>query len=146
MNSQVGDRFTCSNANCGCEVEIKQPSNMSAERSGGAKGGSSSLESGAGNAPTTRRTGSEPVSTQGDYGSQGATGEGTFGTSGTGDPNALGSGRYDRESTRVRESSGSSGLSESGRQSSGLMLICFCGSEMRPGKTGERAQAARARY
>ena len=146
MNSQVGDRFTCSNANCGCEVEIKQPSNMSTERSGESKSENSSPQSGTGNAPTMRRTGSEAVSTQGDYGSQGATGEGTFGTASTGDPNALGSGRYDRESTRVRESSGSSALSESGRQRSGFMLICFCGSEMRPGKAGERAQAARARY
>ena len=28
MSNQIGDRYTCSDPNCGCEIEVKQPCNM----------------------------------------------------------------------------------------------------------------------
>ncbi|HMI50655.1 MAG TPA: hypothetical protein VK525_04025 [Candidatus Saccharimonadales bacterium] len=28
MSNQIGDRYTCSDPNCGCEIEVKSPCNM----------------------------------------------------------------------------------------------------------------------
>lgn len=28
MSNQIGDRYTCSDPNCGCEIEVKHPCNM----------------------------------------------------------------------------------------------------------------------
>ena len=28
MSNQIGDRYTCSDPNCGCEIELKKPCNM----------------------------------------------------------------------------------------------------------------------
>jgi hypothetical protein len=123
MSNQVGDRYACSDPNCGCEVEIRRP--YSGETMSEAAG------------TTVRPSGyeyrSEPISTSDDFGgSQGATGEGTFGTAGTSDPGALGSGRYDNESTRLHES----------RRPAARTLTCFCGSKMTQVGTQQRAHAA----
>lgn len=123
MSNQVGDRYACSDPNCGCEVEIRRP--YSGE----------TLSEAAGN--TVRSSGyeyrSEDVSTKDDYGgSQGAGDEGPFGTAGTGDRAALASGRYDSESTRLHEPG----------QPAARTLTCFCGSRMAKVSSQQRAQAA----
>src|SRR5207302_11515925 len=79
MSNQIGDRYTCSDPNCGCEVTISRPCSMvpsSSDNSMSAAGTSTGSD-----LPSeTTRFRSEPTSTQGDFGAQGTTGEGTFGT------------------------------------------------------------------
>jgi hypothetical protein len=129
MSNQVGDRYTCSDPKCGCEVEIQRPCSTFSGDTG------ETMDEAAGT--TVRPSGyeyrSEQISTSDDYGgSQGATGEGTFGAAGTGDSGSLASGRYDTASTRVRESS----------RPAARALTCFCGSKMRQIGSQQRAQAA----
>jgi hypothetical protein len=124
--SNQGDRYVCSDPNCGCEVEIRQPSSTV-----------ETLSEVAGS--TVRPSGyeyrSEEVSTEDDFGGwQGAGRGGTFGTAGTGDPAALASGRYDTESTRLRE--------PEPRQPAAPTLRCFCGNRMTKVGSQLRAQAA----
>src|SRR3984893_720274 len=100
MNTQVGERYKCSDANCACEIEVTKSSRMQNEGFGSSSmntgslnersqtnqpiGGSATGETGA--SPTgvgsLRNAESAGISTPGDFGSQGATGEGVFGTSG----------------------------------------------------------------
>jgi len=125
MSNQIGDRYSCSDPNCGCEIEIQRPCNMVP---------SDPASEVADTAPSRKDFRSEGVSTTGDFGDQGSKGEGTFGTVGSGDRSATTSGRYDTEGTRVRETA----------HSSGRALTCFCGSAMTEIGTGrQRAQAAR---
>jgi len=37
MSNQIGDRYTCSNTNCGCEIEVKRPA-TGAESAGTSSG------------------------------------------------------------------------------------------------------------
>ncbi len=37
MSNQTGDRYTCSNVNCGCEIEVKRPA-MDSESTGETSG------------------------------------------------------------------------------------------------------------
>src|ERR1700722_6061183 len=99
MSNQTGDRYTCTDPNCGCEIRIERPCSMvpsgseySSESNISAK--DQELE----RANTGSLTGNfrrETTSTPGDFGTQGATGEGTFGTSSTGGGSSMMSGRYD---------------------------------------------------
>ena len=130
MSNQTGDRYACSDPNCGCVVEIQRPCSTASA--------TGTLEEVAGS--TVRPSGyayrNEPVSTTDDYGGvQGASGEGTFGTAGRGDRGALASGRYDTESTRLREIPNRT-------KAEAITLTCFCGSKMRQVDVGQRAQAA----
>jgi hypothetical protein len=34
MNAQVGERYKCSDANCGCEIEVTNPGRTQQETSG----------------------------------------------------------------------------------------------------------------
>ncbi len=110
MNTQVGERYKCSDANCACEIEVTKPSRMQHESFGSNSmntgslndraqsnhpiGGQATSETGA--SPTgvgsLRNVESAGISTPGDFGSQGATGEGVFGTSG-GNQRSTASGR-----------------------------------------------------
>jgi len=86
MNVHIGERYRCSDSNCGCEIEITAPTAMRDECDEDI-GGSPNDRSIAGSVNTTnvaslRHAESAAISTPGDYGSQGATGEGVFGTSG----------------------------------------------------------------
>src|SRR6202047_559722 len=103
MNAQVGERYRCSDSNCGCEIEVTSsgrlgnesygasPVNTGSQRSPSERpiGGSVTDETGVG---SLRNAESTSVSTPGDFGSQGATGEGVFGTSG-GNQRSTASGR-----------------------------------------------------
>jgi hypothetical protein len=84
MRSQIGERYRCSDPDCGCEIEVKTASNSSrgniVESTGNRRAGVAPAdETGAG---LLRNAESGGISTPGDFGSQGATGEGVFGTSG----------------------------------------------------------------
>ncbi|MGB7436126.1 MAG: hypothetical protein WBR26_24900 [Candidatus Acidiferrum sp.] len=126
MSNQIGDRYTCSDTNCGCEVEIQRPCNSG-------ETASTTEPSGTGVRPTGYEYRHGQVSTEDDFGgTQGATGEGTFGTVGGGDRSALASGRYDTESTRLHQA----------RPESDRTLTCFCGSKMRQLGSNHRAQVA----
>jgi hypothetical protein len=132
MSNQIGDRYSCSDPNCGCEIEIERPCNMLSSGSGPETGRTTEP---AGTSSIRRDFRSEEISTPGDFGSQGATSEGNFGTVGRGDRSAAASGRYDTDSTRVRE----------GVQTSGRTLTCFCGNEMRQVGTGKQKAQVRLR-
>jgi hypothetical protein len=156
MKANAGDHYRCSDASCGCEVEIRNPSRLQADGgstaaysgSSGATGISGSL-SGTG---SLRSAESQSTSTQGDYGSQG-TGAGTFETPG---------GRSDRMQRRYGSdsSTGSSGSTPSSTASSRTMedspagafsqhsgsgdLSCFCGKPMLRTGQGESQSSSRA--
>jgi hypothetical protein len=166
MTSQVGDRYKCSDPDCGCEVEITSPSrtqnqnsmggsmSASSEQAGGKSiGGSATGETGVG---SLRNSESQSISTPGDFGSQGATGEGVFGTSG-GSQRTTTSGRFGSGSGALRSgavgSAGSGTMPRSNDRSSEEMglddmgeeesFFCFCGEPMRK-STGSSSRAARA--
>jgi hypothetical protein len=133
MSNEIGDLYACSDPSCGCEVEIERPcssvpseTSSSVERTSGADMFDESH-----NPRVGYEHRSESTSTPGDYGSQGVTGEGTFGTSGTGDPNALGSGRYDTEVMRVPRTERLSKTQSARSFGAMKTLTCFCGSQMR---------------
>jgi hypothetical protein len=148
MSNQTGDRYSCTDPNCGFEIRVEHPCRMmpagdeySSESSVSAKDqelGSESTGSLTGN---FRR---ETTSTQGDFGAQGATGEGTFGTSGNGDGASTMSGRYDTPGNFIRRTPEQSGRSTSARGSGPSGPTCFCGRAMTQVGTNTRATAARA--
>src|SRR5436305_540783 len=137
MSNQAGDRYSCSDPNCGCELEVKTPS-RAGSRTGGV--GSSSAESGTNlSGRTSDLDNSASTSSVGDFGSQGSRGEGVFGTSGTGSEGGTRQGRYgsDISRTHSEESSGSTAIGQS--MSAGP--TCFCGQRM---KQKDASRSARA--
>src|SRR5471030_262210 len=86
MKTSTGDRYTCSDPSCGCEVEVKNPSRHQTEvgtnTARSANAGTPYVDST--DVDTLRSEATESTSSQGDFGSQGATSEGMFGTSGAG--------------------------------------------------------------
>jgi len=153
MNAQVGERYRCSDANCGCEIEVTSPGRMQHESYGASSvnsgsqsrslneqpiGGSATEETGVG---SLRNAESAGISTPGDFGSQGATGEGVFGTSG-GNQRSTSSGRLGSTSgSSLKSAPRSSGGSTSNIEtaSSGESnFYCACGQPM------HKAQSSRA--
>jgi hypothetical protein len=156
MKASAGDRYRCSDAGCGCQVEIRNPSRLQAD------GGSTAAQSGRSGATgisgsssgtgSLRSAESQSTSTQGDYGSQGGTGEGTFGTSGGN--SGMTQGRFGSDST-----TGSSGSTPSSTPSSRTIedspagpfsqhsgsgtLSCFCGKPMYRAGQGEWQRSTR---
>jgi hypothetical protein len=158
MNTQVGERYKCSDANCACEIEVTKPSRMQNESFGGTSmnaglpndrsqtnrpiGGSATDETGVG---TLRNAESAGISTPGDFGSQGATGEGVFGTSG-GNQHSTASGRLDSTTgSSLRSSSPSSSTSniEAGSTTAESNFYCVCGQPMQRAQPASRAASAR---
>jgi hypothetical protein len=126
MSNQIGDRYTCSDPNCGCEVVIESPCGLLTSSSKGMRE-ADELEESDIDEPIRQEFPSENIATPG-FTSQGATAEGFFGTVGGSDRSATASGRYDTEGTVLRESSSRAPAT----------LRCFCGHEMR-----QRSQAAK---
>src|ERR1700680_1889005 len=152
MNAQVGERYRCSDSNCGCEIEVTSPARMQNEsfnarsantgsqgRSSNERpiGGSATEETGVG---SLRNAESGSISTPGDFGSQGATGEGVFGTSG-GNQRSTASGRLGSTTASSLKSgsrsSGSTSNIETG-SSGESNFYCACGQPM------QKAQSSRA--
>ncbi len=135
MSNQIGDRYTCSDPNCGCEVEIERPCNMHAAST---RPGTASSEVDATEFHgATKSSGGENISTVGDFGSQGASGAGLYGTTGSG-RSATTSGRYDSTTSIPNEPRHISGEPTQERS-----LTCFCGSRMRLSTQSSRAANAR---
>ncbi len=148
MSNQVGDRYECSDPNCGCRVEIERPCGIhSADRRGAsaesviddATTNSSSSFQGASRADRTDTV----ISTPGDFGAQGASGERTFGSSASG-RSAVGSGRYDNYTSRGASAESDARTSSRGNAGVTDELRCFCGSPMKLSSAANRnSQAAR---
>jgi hypothetical protein len=155
MNAQVGERYRCSDANCGCEIEVTSPGRMQNESYGAGSvntgsqsrstnekpiGGSATEETGIG---SLRNAESAGISTPGDFGSQGATGEGVFGTSG-GNQRSTMSGRLGSTTgSSLKSGSHSSGGSTSNIEtlSSGESnFYCACGQPMQKAQSGRAAR------
>jgi hypothetical protein len=137
MRASTGDRYTCSDPNCGCEVEVKNPSRHQIEAgtnaARSANAGTPYVDST--DVDTLRSEETESTSSQGDYGSQGATSEGMFGTSGAG-ASFTTQGRYGSSTphssapaTGSRSNVGQSASQPSG-QGSRSDFSCCCGKPM----------------
>jgi hypothetical protein len=153
MNAQVGERYKCSDANCGCEIEVTNPGSMQHESSGNSSanagsfnknsrsnqplGASGTGETGVG---SLRNAESAGISTPGDYGSQGASGEGVFGTSG-GNQRSTASGRLGSTTgSSLKSGSRSSSTSNIETGSAGQSnFYCACGSPMHKAQPASRA-------
>ena len=166
MNTQVGERYKCSDANCACEIEVTKPSRMQNESFGSTStnagsfndrsqtnqpiGGQATGETSA--SPTgvgsLRNAESATISTPGDFGSQGATGEGVFGTSG-GNQRSTASGRLGSTTGSTLKSSSPSGSQRSSTSSieagstSESNFYCVCGQPMQRAQPASRAASAR---
>jgi hypothetical protein len=165
MHTQAGERYQCSDPNCGCEIQVLTGSRadnasggMRAEGRGAqAIGGPATGETGVGSLRNAETGG---TSTPGDFGSQGATGEGVFGTSG-GNQRSTSSGRLGSSTGGLH--SGATGTPASAEAASGsgsgrydaftggepraeANFSCCCGQPMRKnsGATGEFSRSARA--
>ena len=153
MNTRVGERYKCSDSNCGCEIEVTNPGTMQHESFGSSSmnagslndksqsdqpiGGSETGEIGVG---SLRNAESAGISTPGDYGSQGATGEGAFGTS-AGNQRSTASGRLGSTTgSSLKSDSRSSSTSNIETGSAGQSnFYCACGSPMHKAQPASRA-------
>src|SRR5205085_2235175 len=140
MSNQVGDRYTCTDPDCGCEIEIKTPSRTADESIGYAAESAARVTGASESGYPTRTsevgTSGGSVSTPGDFGSQGATGEGVFGSSGTGTESAT---RSDQR--RISMSSSESTEASEDLASMNSAPICFCGKRMTQSES--RSQSVR---
>jgi hypothetical protein len=151
MNAQVGERYRCSDSNCGCEIEVTSPGRMQNEYGASSAntgsqgrsserpiGGSATDETGVG---SLRNAESAGVSTPGDFGSQGATGEGVFGTSG-GNQRSTASGRLGSTTGSSLKSGSRNSVSSTSNIETGASgesnFYCACGQPM------QKAQSSRA--
>jgi hypothetical protein len=138
MRASTGDRYTCSDSSCGCEVEVKNPSRHQTE-AGTSAARSASADTAyvdSTDVDTLRSEETESTSSQGDYGSQGAGSEGVFGTSGAGTSFTT-QGRYGSDVTRhpgapasASRSSVSQPVSKPSSQGSQGNFSCCCGKPM----------------
>jgi hypothetical protein len=138
MRASTGDRYTCSDSSCGCEVEVKNPSRHQTE-AGTSAARSASADTAyvdSTDVDTLRSEETESTSSQGDYGSQGAGSEGVFGTSGAGSSFTT-QGRYGSDVTRhpgapssASRSSVSQPVSKPSSQGSQSNFSCCCGKPM----------------
>ena len=148
MSNQTGDRYTCTDPNCGCEIRIERPCGMMPagnEYSSESNVTARDQELGSENAGAlTGNFRRESASTAGDFGAQGATGEGTFGTSSTGGGSSMMSGRYDTPGNFVRRKPEETSRSIPVQRSAPSGPTCFCGRAMTQVGTSTRAAAARA--
>ena len=152
MNARVGERYRCSDSNCGCEIEVTSPGRLENESYGASSintgsqgrssnerpiGGSATEETGVG---SLRNAESAGISTPGDFGSQGATGEGMFGTSG-GNQRSTSSGRLGSTTgSSLRSGSKNSNTSNIETGSSGESnFYCACGQPMHKAQPASRA-------
>ena len=149
MSNQVGDRYACSDPNCGCEMEVKAScaagqDDKSVRRDfadsaseGSEKTGTASLghSIGEANAPEDRGFRTEGLATSSVSGPQGATGEGVFGTvSSGGSDHVHTEGRYGSKLPKKTRTSGdASQVNETAQGGSRRMSgapTCFCGAKM----------------
>jgi hypothetical protein len=153
MNAQVGERYRCSDSNCGCEIEVMSPGRMQNEnysassvgtgspsRSSNERpiGGAATEETGVG---SLRNAESAGISTPGDFGSQGATGEGVFGTSG-GNQRSTASGRLGSTTgSSLKSGSQRSSTSNIETGSTGESnFYCACGQPMHKPQSSRAAR------
>ena len=148
MSNQTGDRYTCTDPNCGCEIRIERPCRMmpagdeySSESSISARDRELGSESAGSMTGNFRR---ESTSTPGDFGAQGATGEGTFGTSSSGGGSSTMSGRYDTPGNFIRRTPEETNISRPTQRTVPSGPTCFCGRAMTQVGTSTRAAAARS--
>ena len=152
MIAQVGERYRCSDSNCGCEIEVTSSGRLGNESYGASPvntgsqsrspserpiGGSVTDETGVG---SLRNAESASVSTPGDFGSQGATGEGVFGTSG-GNQRSTASGRLGSTGSSLKSGSqlpSSTSNIETG-SSGESVFYCACGQPMQKAQPSGRA-------
>jgi hypothetical protein len=147
MSNRTGDRYACTDPNCGCEIEVKQPCGSVSDVGRGSSAPASSAEEtqdgyaavtdrfadhghGVPSAGNVSQSGfrAESISTSSDAGNQGTTGEGIFGTVGGESDHVHTEGRYGSHLPRKSSSIGEG--TSLGPSASGAPR-CFCGSEMR---------------
>jgi hypothetical protein len=138
MSNRVGDRYTCMDPNCGCEMEVTRACESSSvaagdERGRTSRGSTTTVEPighgvFAGGSLSNRGFRSEAISTSSDFGKQGTTGEGVFGTVAAESDHVHTEGRYG--SKLLKHSAGST-AAPAGSSGHSSTPMCFCGSRMR---------------
>jgi hypothetical protein len=136
----TGDRYTCSDSSCGCEVEVRNPGRQAKGDAGPEFSVDSPNESF--DPGSLRRAETEAISTPGDYGSQGATGEGLFGTSGGGGSSMM-SGRYGSKIMHESDSHSTPSDRTVASDSEIRSFSCFCGKPMRRTSVSEQTPSRR---
>ena len=147
MSNQTGDRYTCTDPNCGCEIRIERPCSMVPGSEFSSESNVTETDQELNRESTGPLTGNfrrESTSTVGDFGAQGATGEGTFGTSGSGSGSSMMSGRYDTPGNFIKRTPEESSRVPTQQVNVMASPTCFCGHPMRQVGAGTRAAAARA--
>jgi hypothetical protein len=156
MKATACDGYRCSDASCGCQVEIRNPSRLQAD--GGSTAAQSGRSGATGISGSSSGTGSllsaesQSTSTQGDYRGQGGTGEGTFGT--WGGSSGMMQGRYGSDSSTGRSGSTPSSTPSSrtvedspagpfSQHAGSGTLFCFCGKPMHRAGQGESQSSGR---
>jgi hypothetical protein len=130
MNAQAGERYRCSDSNCGCEIEITAPGAVQDDSEDQVIGSANdrSIVGSLFTAGTdSRHHQAAAISTAGDYGAQGSTGKGASG--GTQRSTALG--RLNSTSMgSCRSNSSNTSDMESGSTGE-VTFSCCCGQPMR---------------
>ena len=141
MNVQAGERYRCSDSNCGCEIEITVPSAVQDDSEDDVVG-SPNDRSIVGSLfpvdPGSRQSEAAAISTPADHGTQGPTGKGLFVASGgTQRSTALGPlGSTSMGSVRSKSSNCSD--IESGSTGE-VTFSCCCGQPMRKSSSRGRS-------
>jgi hypothetical protein len=149
MNAQVGERYRCSDSNCGCEIEVMSPGRMQNENCSASSAGTGSQSKSSNERPiggaATEETGVGSLrnaeSAGVSIGSQGATGEGVFGTSG-GNQRSTASGRLGA-TTGSSLKSGSQRSSTSNIETGSTResnFYCACGQPMHQSQSSRAAR------
>jgi hypothetical protein len=166
MMNQRGDRYVCSDPNCGCVIEVKEPSaatrrptetrQRSTPVAGGYADATDNLSDRGHGVPAAgnvseRGFRSESISTAGDFGKQGVSGEGIFGTVGGESDHIHTEGRYgSRLPRKSTEAAPSNSTWEPDAETAELEIAgentirCFCGGVMRPVGATERVRGVSA--
>jgi hypothetical protein len=147
MSNQSGDRYTCTDPNCGCEIQIERPCSTVPGSAYNSESNVTATDQELGSEASGSLTGNfrrESTSTAGDFGAQGATGEGTFGTSSTGGGSSMMSGRYDTPGNFIKRTPEESSRNTPVQRNISAAPTCFCGHPMKQVGSGARAAAARA--
>jgi len=138
MSNQVNDRYVCSDAKCGCELEVKRPCSMVPSGTATLATSQNAAEpQDIGEVQADRSFGGEPISTPGDFGSQGAGAEGLFGTSGGSNEPVSNQGRY---GSSIEKS-----FAHTEHRFVAKSPTCFCGKPMREAGIGVPVNARAAR-
>jgi hypothetical protein len=148
MSNQTGERYSCSDTNCGCEVEVRSPSRMASSEDLGDR--SQEMDPGSRQPSTSERSvdsGRQSSGRSGMQESYGSYGSSRSRSASERDLDSQSAGEIDDKESASSSGEGREGTADRDMEESTTMtLICFCGSPMRSSTStsGQRARGASA--